>query len=365
VQFLASTNRGLEGVTAQEIERLVGAKPETLYPGMITFEAEASATTTLHRWARTLHRVLIERVRGTCSSLDDIGTLASELDVTEIFGPESAFAVRAQRHGDQEFGSPDVEAAVGQAIVDRYREVAGERPPVDLDNPDIVFRVFVRHERVIIAVDATGARSLHRRWYRKREHDAALRPTIAASMLQIAGYDGTRRLVDPMCGAGTVPIEAGLLADGRPPTPDHEPAYSGVRFLDEGAGESSDSQQESPQRTGAQSEILGLDSTAEWVAAARRNAEAAGVDGMVRFDGQDATTHAYEGGVVVTDLPFGIRTDDRNIAGLYGSFFDALADAAWDRLVLLTTRDDLVPYEPTTTYDIRRGRLDASIIVVD
>jgi 23S rRNA G2445 N2-methylase RlmL len=363
VHFLASTNRGLEDVAGREVRNLLGATAETLYPGMITFEAEAAAVVTLHERARTLHRVLIERVRGTCSSLDGIAALAGELDVTSIFGPDSAFAVRAQRHGNHEFGSPDVESVVGQAIVDSYREVAGKRPTVDLDDPDIIFRVFVRGDRVIVAVDATGTHSLHRRWYWDQNHDAPLRPTLAASMLQIAGYDGTRRLVDPMCGAGTIPIEAALLAAGRPPTPDHEPAYSAFRFLD-GHAENDIGSENNESRTPVAS-VLGLDCSAKWIHAAREQAETAEVDELVRFQQQDATTHRYGGGLLVTDLPFGIRTGDGNIAGLYHSFFDAIADTAWDRLVLLTTRDDLVPYEPTATYDIRRGQIEASILVVD
>lgn len=361
MDFLASTNRGLEGTASREIQRLVGASAETLYPGMVTFDVDASAVTTLHQEARTLHRVLIERARSRCSSLAEIRALAGELDVTTIFGPESAFAVRAQRHGSHEFGSPDVENVVGQAIVDGYREATGERPLVDLDDPDIVFRVFVRHERVIVAVDATGQQSLHRRWYWPREHDAPLRPTIAASMLQIAGYDGTQRIVDPMCGAGTIAIEAAQLAAGRPPTPEHEPAYPALQFLDDQPVPS----RADTLRTAAVPEILGLDRSADWVATARENAAVAEVAEMVRFEHGDATTWSYDGGIVITDLPFGIRTGDGNVAGLYHAFFDALADGKWDRLVLLTTRDDLIPWEPAKTYDIRRGQLDASVVVVE
>jgi tRNA (guanine6-N2)-methyltransferase len=361
VHFLASTNRGLEEIAAREIQRLVGASPETFYPGMVTFEADAAAVGTLHQQARTLHRVLIERVRGRCSSLAEIRELANDLDVTRLFGPESAVAVRAQRHGSHEFGSPDVEAVVGQAIVDGYREAAGERPPVDLDDPDVVVRVFVRHDRVIVAVDATGQQSLHRRWYWTREHDAPLRPTIAASMLQIAGYDGSQRIVDPMCGAGTIPIEAALLAAGRPPTPEHDPAYPALRFLDEQAVPS----QPNTSGTADVPAILGLDCSTEWVDAARENAGVTAVAEAVQFEHGDATTRAYDGGLVVSDLPFGIRSGDGNVAGLYHAFFDAIADGDWDRLVLLTTRDDLIPYDPTETYEIKRGRLDASIVVVE
>lgn len=364
MRFFSSTNRGLEDVASREISRLVDATPDVHHPGVVTFEAAPSAVYTLHKRARTLHRVLIERLSGECDSLDEIEALARDLDVRAIFEPTASFAVRAQRHGDQPFGSPDVEEVVGQAIIDRYWETDGERPPVDLDDPDVIFRVFVRHSRVIITVDGTGQRSLHRRLYREREHDAALRPTVAASMLLIAGYDGTQRLVDPMCGAGTIPIEAALLADGREPTPDHEPAFGSFRLLS-AVDEPEQGDTVPDTRKEKRADILAADHSDQWIQAARENARAAGVGDLITATQQDATAGPVEGELIVTDLPFGIRTESSNIAGLYASFFDSVENGSWDRMVLLTTRNDLVPFEPTATHDIRRGKIEASILVLD
>lgn len=366
MRFLASTNRGIETVAIEEIHSLVGASPAVHHPGMVAFEADESALYTLHCWARSLHRILIERTRAGFESLEDIYDIACGLDITSLLAPDQAFAVRAERHGEHDFDSPDVERVVGQAFVDTYRTATSTRPPVDLDSPSVVIRVFVRHDRVLIAVDATGGRSLHRRWYRSVEHDAALRPTLAYAMLHVAGYDGTSDIVDPMCGAGTIPIEAALLADNRPPTPEHEPSVPDLTFLDgnsdwrarassPGAGSEEGSQRP---------EITARDVSDRWLHAARENASVAGVGEMIECRIADATAEPIQAKTVVTDLPFGVRTDGSDLSRLYRGFFDALG-SDWERLVLLTAREDLVSHEPVRSHTLRRGRLEVGLLVIE
>jgi len=366
VRFLASTNRGIESVAAEEIRSLVGGSPAVHHPGMVTFEADENALYTLHRRARSLHRVLIERIRAEFGSLQDIYDIACRLGVTSLLAPDQTFAVRAKRHGKHDFGSPDVERVVGQPIVDTYRTATATRLPVDLDDPSVVIRVFVRHGRVLIAVDATGGRSLHRRWYRSVEHDAALRPTLAYAMLHVAGYDGTSRLVDPMCGAGTIPIEAALLAADRPPAPEHEPSIPDIEFLDaDGDWRDRASSPETESAKGGQRPgITARDISDRWLRAARENASVAGVEELIEFRVADATAESIQSGTVVTDLPFGTRTSSGDLSRLYRGFFDALG-SDWETLVLLTAREDLVPYGPARRYTLRRGRLEVSLLVIE
>jgi len=364
VRFLATTNRGLEPVAVEEISSLTGAAAERHHPGMVEFEAGESALYTLHHWTRSLHRILIERARAEFDTLQDIYDIACMLDIERLLGPQQPFAVRTQRHGEHEFGSPDVEREVGQAIVDTYRSAANTRPPVDLDDPSVVFRVLVRDDRVVIAVDATGQRSLHRRWYRSVEHEAALRPTLAYGMLHLAGYDGAESLADPMCGAGTIPIEAALLAEGRPPTPEHEPAIPALRFLDGGSDWRDRAGSPVSLGDGSRPDITARDVSDRWISAAKENATVAGVAEPIDCLTADATAESVEADTVVIDLPFGIRTDDSTLSRLYGEFFETLG-SGWGTLVLLTAREDLVPFEPTTSYCIRRGRLEVSLLVIE
>jgi 23S rRNA G2445 N2-methylase RlmL len=227
---------------------------------------------------------------------------------------------------------------------------------VDLEDPSIHVRVFVRHERVVFAIDATGQHSLHRRAYREYEHDAALRPTVAAAMVRLADPEPGDRVVDPLCGSGTIPIEAAFSRQNAPVRPTHEPAVSALQFLERPAETQHDT-------NSVDIDIVGRDSDPESVSGARENARAAGVAGETTFREADATTTPVDADIVVSDLPFGIRTPSAGLHALYEGLFETLADTDWKRLVLLTARPELVPYEPTWECTVRRGRLAVSLLV--
>ncbi len=358
--FLATTNRDLEAVAIAEIAELTGAAASVSYPGMVRFTVGEDAVYRLHAQSRSLHRVMFELARGEIADLADITELVGELDLSRYLDPEQSFAVRAKRRGDHAFGSPDVEREVGQAIIDSYRQARETRPPVDLDDPDCIFRIIVREDTATVALDATGQRSLHRRWYRVDEHEAALRPTIAYAMCYYANYGPDDRLVDPMCGCGTIPIEAALAATGRSPTRNHDPALTRFPFLD--AERYREAQRDEPTATDVT--VAGYDIDTQAIEAARRNARDAGVEETITLEQADATTADIDADVVVTDLPFGIRTN-QDIRSLYTNFFENLAGGDCDRLVVHTAREDLVPVEVSEQISMRRGRLETSILVIE
>ena len=365
MELLATTNRGLEAVAIAEIERLTGAKATVHHPGMVRFTAGTSAVYRLNAHARSLHRVLVELTRGAVGDLPEIYQATRESDVAELLPPDQPFAVRAQRRGDQSFESPDVASTVGQAIVDSY----AEPPPVELDEPAVVVRALVRGETFVLAVDTTG-RSLHRRWYRVVEHNAALRPTVAYAMLWLAGGDidgngpdgADGRLLDPMCGCGTIPIEAALATNGVAPATDREPVLTNLRPFAAARYRAVRGQGQQREQAVTPEQIVGQDHEREWIHGARENAAAAGVTSAVSFEIADATVQPTTADLIVVDLPFGVRTDSRP-GQLYEAFFDTLGDD-WDRLVALTTRPELVPHDPAQTLALQRGRLDASVLVV-
>lgn len=359
--LLVSTNRGLEEVAIEEIEEIAGSTAEIWYPGMIRASADETAIYRLHARARSIHRVVVELTRGECDDLEGIYDLVRSIDVPAYLDSDQPFAVRAKRRGDHPFTSVDVEGEIGQAIIDEYRSSERTRPPVDLDDPEVVFRVFVRDRSVTVGIDTTGLYSLHRRQYRASEHRAPLRPTIAYAMYHYADLSPEERLLDPMCGSGTIPIEAAAAELGRPPTTGSPPALTRLRFLDPERYTSSLDRSTDPTLT---REIAGTDIDEEAVASARENAAAAGLGSGLSFATKDATAMDIEADAVVTDMPFGIRTDN-DLTPLYAGFFDRLAAGSWQRLVVHTARPDLVPLDPDRVVEMRRGRLEASILVVD
>lgn len=359
MDLLATTNRGVEAAAEAEIERLTGASVRTHHPGWVAFESDSDAVALLNARSRTLHRVLVSLVDDPIDGLDDAGRLTEAIPTERYVRSDQSFGVRSTRIGSHAFGSPDVAEVVGQAIIDAHREATGDRLAVDLDDPDVVFRSTVRHDRFTLALDTTGPRSLHRRPFRVCDHPAPIRPTLAAAMLELADYGPGETLVDPMCGGGTIPIEAALAARGRSPNAAREDfAFRQLRFVPD---DELDRVRAAHTPREAGPAVVGAEVDPEWVACARQNVDAADVP--IELLRADATAGVPAADVVAVDLPFNLRSNHGDLRGLYGSFVEAVEAAGCDRLVALTTRPDLLPVEPEQSLTFRDAGIDVSIVV--
>lgn len=359
MDLLATTNRGLESVASAEVTRLTGAESDTHHPGWIAFEGTPDEIATLNVRARTLHRVLVSLVDQSATGLADIQSLTEAVPIAEYVDSGQAIAVESTRIGTHDFESPEVASVVGQAVRDSHEAATGDSLPVDLDDPDVVFRAVVRHDRFTLALDTTGARSLHRRPYYVREHEAPVRPTMAATLLDIADVDAETSVVDPFCGSGTIPIEAALAARGMAPNAAREDfAFEVLPFVPDDALARV---RESIQPRAAGPRIVGADTDREALSGARENAREAGVD--IELLAADARRVVPDADAVVTDLPFNIRTNHGDLRPLYREFCAAVEASTADRLVALTARPDLLPVEADRTITFRDGRLDLAIVV--
>lgn len=215
-RFYATVNPGLEDVAVREIGSIVGLRLIETYPGFISFEADESAIYLLNLGSRTIHKLILTLAEGRITELSDAYRVARDVSYLEYIGRDQSFAVRAERIGVHSFTSVDVAAQVGQAVIDSYRAETGVRLKVDLRNPDVEVFCRVREDRIWIGINTSGE-SLHKRGYRVYDHPAALKPTIAASMLMLAGWRPGDPILDPMCGGATIPIEAALISRGVPP----------------------------------------------------------------------------------------------------------------------------------------------------
>lgn len=287
---------GLEPVLARELEGL-GA-PGRVVPGGVRFDAPLAKGVEIVRRARTPGRVLLELVEGPCRSMDEVAALVRRVDWKKHLRPDAKLEVHATTRGSKlRFVAP-VESKVGHGIREALK---GPRIPEREKRSQHVQRLQVRidADRGTISLDA-GGELLHLRGWRTEQGPAPLRENLAAALLVAAGYTGDEPLVDPFCGAGTIPIEAALLALGRAP-------HTRRRFAcDEWPGVTPTA----PPRTSmksAPSLILGTDRDARVLAAAEGNAKRAGVDiGLRRVDIADLEPPALEG-LVVTNPPYGER----------------------------------------------------------
>jgi 23S rRNA G2445 N2-methylase RlmL len=356
VRVLATTTPGLEAVAASEVADLVGSDGERSARGRLCFETNPEGLARLNLYARTLNRTSVLLHDGEFDSLADIGRAVESLEWAHYLRDGQAFAVRSTRHGDHPFGSPDVASVVGQAVVDGYRDATGHRLPVDLDDPEVTLRSFVRGDRFTLAVDATGP-SLHDRPWRTGDHGAAVRPTTAAALVRFAGHRPNETLCDPMAGSGTIPVEAALAARRRPVDPTREYALAELAFLPDGL---LDRARAEGRERAAVGRTCALDTDPGAVAATRQNARAARVGAEARV--ADARETRIETDRVVFDPPYGHRMDGGGLRRLYEGVFRSLDHGTWRSVVVLTTREDLVPWTPDERLPVRLGRLEAAAL---
>jgi len=196
------------------------------------------------------------------------------------------------------------------AVVDLFRARLGRRPDVDPASPDVRIVLRIVRDECTLSVDLSGE-SLNRRGYRADPGEASLRETLAAGMVMLTGWDGMQPLVDPMCGAGTIPIEAALLASGRAPGLQRSAfgfqrlsGYDG-RLWKRLVAEAREQVRNSAAR------IEGLDLSQAAVRGALRNAERAGGSGIAGFRALDIREFAPEGppGTILCNPPYGVRME--------------------------------------------------------
>lgn len=224
-RMIAKTLKGLEEVLAQELTEL-GADEVQIQRRAVSFRGDKAMLYTANLWLRTALRVLLpvatgkidERrmAKGECKPEDQVYEMVKRIEWAKYMTAETRFAIDATVHSDTLRNSRFVTYRVKDAIADYWQEREGHRPSVQVTDPDLRINVHVAQDQVTISLDSSGE-SLHKRGYRVATTEAPLSEVLAAGMLMMAGWKGQCDLYDPMCGSGTIPIEAALMAINIPP----------------------------------------------------------------------------------------------------------------------------------------------------
>ena len=216
-QFLALTSPGIEVLLADEIRDLGGdqvtQKPEGVY-----FTASLAKGYAISLWTRMATRVMLKLGEGEANNKDQLYKSASSINWAEHFSPFSTFAIDfvgvSEEIRNTQFGG----LTVKDAVVDHFTEQGIDRPSVDKSSPDIRFQARLLRQQVVIYLDFSG-RGLFQRGYRKNSGAAPLKENLAAAIIQRSGWlkDTSKPLLDPMCGSGTILIEAVSMAAKQAP----------------------------------------------------------------------------------------------------------------------------------------------------
>ena len=210
--YTATTMAGLEEVLAQELIE-IGADEVQIARRSVYFSGDQQLLYKANYCLRTALRILVPIDSYKIYSADDLYQRAKNFKWEDLFGLEQTFAIQSTTFSDLFNNSMYASLKLKDAIVDRFRYKFGERPSVDSKNPDIWINLHISNEFCTISLDSSGE-SLHKRGYRLDQNEAPMSEVLAAGLIRLSGWDQKSELIDPMCGSGTIAIEAAMLANG-------------------------------------------------------------------------------------------------------------------------------------------------------
>lgn len=208
--MLAKTFKGLEPVLSAELIAL-GANNVQIQRRAVAFTGNLRMLYMANFCLRTASRVLVPIASFKVKHTDDIYCHVKEMDWAQYMTAKTTFQIDATVYSDLFRHSQFITYRVKDAIVDWWMEHGGERPNVQLTNPDLYLNVHIAGDVVTVSLDSSGE-SLHKRGYRVANTQAPINEALAAGMLLHAGWTGQSDFYDPMCGSGTLLIEAALIA---------------------------------------------------------------------------------------------------------------------------------------------------------
>lgn len=209
-QMLAKTFKGLEEILARELVEL-GANNVQIERRAVSFTGDKRMLYMANFCLRTASRILVPIAQFKARHTDDIYEQVKQIDWSEYMTTKMTFQIDATVYSDYFRHSQFVTYRVKDAIVDWWMERGGVRPSVKLTNPDLYLNVHIGGDIVTVSLDSSGE-SLHKRGYRVANTQAPINEALAAGMLLLAGWNGQGDFYDPMCGSGTLLIEAALIA---------------------------------------------------------------------------------------------------------------------------------------------------------
>lgn len=208
--MLAKTFKGLEEVLAQELIEL-GANDVQLERRAVSFRGDKALLYRANLCLRTAIRILVPIASFKAKDTDALYDQVKALNWSQYMTADQTFAIDATVYSESFRNSRFVTYRVKDAIADYWIDKAHKRPSVSTQIPDILLNVHVANEQVTISLDSSGE-SLHKRGYRVATTEAPISEVLAAGMLLLAGWKGQSDFYDPMCGSGTLLIEAALIA---------------------------------------------------------------------------------------------------------------------------------------------------------
>ena len=250
-------------------------------------------------------------------SADDVYEEIKKIDWTEYLGTDKTFTVDSVVFSEEFRHSKFVSYKVKDAIVDQFREKTGKRPNISVANPDIRLNMHIAEDKCTLSLDSSGE-SLHRRGYRQESVEAPLNEVLAAGMILLSVWQGDTDFIDPMCGSGTLIIEAALIARTMAPGLFRK-EYAFEKWPDFDADLFDEIYNDESLEREFNHKIYGYDIDMKAVNTARLNVKAAGLSDIISVEQQDFKdfTQPQNKSIIITNPPYGERISTPDLMGTY------------------------------------------------
>ena len=330
-EMVAKTFKGLEEVLAQELIEL-GADEVQIERRAVRFKGDKTLLYKANLCLRTASRVLVpikeaslrlSSKRKNIKPEDQLYEAVKAIDWSQYMTADSTFAIDATVYSETFRNSRFVTYRVKDAVADWWMERENKRPNVRVTEPDLLINAHIANDHLTVSLDSSGE-SLHKRGYRVANTEAPINEALAAGMLLMAGWHGQSDFYDPMCGSGTLPIEAALIARNIAPGIFRK-SFAFEKWRDFDADLWSDIYNDDSQEREFTHKIYGSDASFYAIQQAVKNVKAAGVSKEVEL--KQVRLEELKGGegLVMINPPYGERlASNKNMEELYGKIGTAL-----------------------------------------
>lgn len=355
-ELIVPCHFGLESICKKEIHDL-GYEVSSVSDGKVQFIGDAEAIVRANIFLRTGERVLLKVGSFHAESYEDLFQGTKALPLEDFLPLDASFWVtKASSVKSKLFSPRDIQAVMKKAMVDRLASIY-HQTTFSEHGAKYPFRVSLYKDEVLLCLDTSGE-SLHKRGYRLKMGKAPIKETLAAALILLSKWRDDAPFVDPMCGAGTFPIEAAMIAANI--APGMERSFTAEEWVNlipkkewysalEEAEDNIDRHllETKENRFGKMVDIQGYDIDPTMIPVCRENAERAGVAKLIHFQERDVAkmSHSKKRGYILTNPPYGERIEDkRNIPLLYTELREAFEGLSEWQLCLITAYEQAEKY---------------------
>ena len=359
--MIAKTFQGLEEVLAAELTAL-GANDIQIGRRMVSFSGDKEMMYKANFCLRTAIRILKPIKHFTAQDADEVYEQIKAIHWEDYLSVDNSFAIDAVVFSEEFRHSKFVSYRIKDAIADYFREKTGKRPNVRINKPDVLLNIHIAENNCTLSLDSSGE-SLHRRGYRQEAVEAPLNEVLAAGMILMTGWHGECDLIDPMCGSGTIPIEAALIARNIAPGVFRK-EFAFEKWPDFDRDLFDEIYNDDSQEREFTHKIYGYDNNPKANTIAMHNIKAAGVskDVVLKLQPFQQFEQPKEKSIIITNPPYGERISSNDLLGLYEMIGERLKHAftgntAW----ILSYRDecfDKIGLKATKRIPLLNGALD-------